>query len=479
MTWILSFFIVFICNTAQAVIQEGTPIYYNKQRTDYSNYTKISHNTYVGSKNTDLILSRKEYSYKMPKSEDEILNGGVSLFNKHKTNVYAKYSRVFADFQFETGVKSVLEWDDMLINEIKVGVKRDFEVRDFDMFTFAEYSVGKVQYGGMSMDYDLKAYNSAKPNEGIFTISVGDLDGSTNRIKFGLGAKHVWNINGWKFSPSIGYEIFSHNLQMMDHIYPNPAVFLPLMTDKGDYIYGDSEGKYYTVPVGVEPDPSWYQVCMSPEDIKVVPVGKSGTFEIGNVIKTKDYDSSMGTLPWNVAKGECVVIGADGELKVPGVTHKYNTTWSGIYLGLEVEKQMTFVDKLRFYLQVSMPQYLSEGIWPNRTDWQQNPSFIDKGNNGSFSYLAEMEYSYNISDRIQLSLKAGTNYFYVGKIGGELYVAEYTRYLVDEHGQYILDPTTHIPKSEKVSAHTEEITDSLLNATWRSFNLELGVKYAF
>ena len=138
---------------------------------------------------------------------------------------------------------------------------------------------------------------------------------------------------------------------------------------------------------------------------------------------------------------------------------------------------MTLSDKLRFYVQFGLPKYSSEGIWPNRTDWQQNPSFLDEGSNGAYSYQAEMEYNMRVSDRLQLVLRADTNYFYVGKIGGELYIAEYSQFKI-ENGQYVLDDNGN-PIIETIAAHTEKISDQLKHATWQSFGLHLGLKYAF
>ena len=152
---------------------------------------------------------------------------------------------------------------------------------------------------------------------------------------------------------------------------------------------------------------------------------------------------------------------------------------------------MTLKDKLRMYFQIGMPKYSSEGIWPNRTDWQQNPSFLDEGSNDAYSYMAEMEYDYKLSDRLRLSLKVDTNYFHVGKIPGELYVAEYSQYVIDENGQYVMVEeyeydslgniigTYYVPMLETVPAHTEKVTDSLKRAVWQSFGLHIGFKYAF
>ena len=265
---------------------------------------------------------------------------------------------------------------------------------------------------------------------------------------------------------------------MADHYYPNPGIYLPLMTNMGDLVYGDADGYYYTLPPGTEAPDDWYQVCMSPEDIKLVQAQGSGFIELGDTLVMGDYDPSMGYVPWGVDSGECVIIGGDGPVVVGGTTHIYNTTWSGFYIGLEIEKQMTLNDKLRMYFQFGLPQYSSEGIWPNRTDWQQNPSFLDEGDNGAYSYLAELEYNYKLSDRVQLALRVDTSVFHVGQIPGELYVAGYTQFLMDENGQYILDDNG-LPILEEVAPYTEYVSNSLKEATWQSFGLHIGVKYAF
>jgi len=484
---------------------EGVPSYYQtntrsglnrnaygkyQQRNNYQQVNNSQPRNYVqyaGNNGARQILSSKTYSYQVPIPQYNSAlmvpgamtpNGVANAVNDNNTTIYAGYSRRFADFEFKTGVNSILEWDDMFFNEIDLGVKHLVDIRGFDVALVGDYTYGDYSSGGLSMDYDLEPYDYAYPADGIFTISMGDQSGHTNRLRLGVGAHHIWDVAGWKLTPYIGYEIFKHNLKMGNHMYPNPGVYLPLMVETGQYVFGDIEENYYAVDQGVSvsDDSGLYQICMSPEDIKVVPATAMGTslngFATLTSIDTIDYNSNMGDLPWGVPAGNCVVIGGDGVIMVDGITHIYNTTWSGFYLGLEVEKQMTLTDKLRLYVQVSMPKYSSEGTWPNRDDWQQDPSFLDEGSNGGFAYSAELEYSYQLSDRMAISLKADTNYFHVGKISGELYVAEQTVYIEDEDnpGSYII---TTIP------AYTEKIDESLSRAVWRSFGLHIGLKYSF
>jgi len=496
-TRLVSFFAGILAPFAAFAANEGVPSYYQKSsapnanQIGYDQYQAQGYTKYVGQSGNKQVVGSRSYSYQVPRQKAEVptiagtmtANGiALPVDAEPATRVYAGYSRRFADFEFKTGVNSVLEWDDMVFNEINVGARHNFSLRNFDMFAYAEYAYGDLGHGGLSMDYDLEPFDKSRPEEGIFTISMGDQSGRTNHFKFGIGAHHIWDIGGWKLSPSFGYEIFKHNLEMSNHLYPNPGIYLPLMTDKGDYVYGDEQGNYFALGIGQTAPDNWYQVCMSPDDIKLVQAptfsGNGGYVDLGDSLTTGDYNPAMGPIPWGVEANECVIIGGDGPIEVEGTTHIYNTTWSGFYLGLEVEKQMTLADKLRFYVQVGLPKYSSEGIWPKRDDWQQNPSFLDEGSDGAYSYAAEMEYNYKLSNRLQLSLKVDTNVFHVGNIPGELYIAEYSQFQIDENGQYVLDDNG-LPIIETIPAHTEHVSNSLDHATWQSFGLHIGVKFAF
>ena len=512
----ISFLPAILLHCMAVATDEGVPVYYQKTKVansnqiNYGEYADKGYTKYVGTSGSKQVVGTRTYTYrneyqKAPEVAEYIdgmtyTNSGAMTVNgvatttelERRTHIYAGYSRRFADFEFQTGVNSILEWDDMVFNEATVGARHVFSLGNFDMFAFGEYTYGDMSHGGLSMDYDLEPYDWNTPNDGIFTISMGDQSGRSHHMRFGIGAHHIWDIGGWKFSPVIGYEIFKHDLKMSDHLYPNQGVYLPLMTSGGEYVYGDADGNYFSMPIDITPPDNWYQVCMGPEDMRVVDQSTGsalGGYVTGysTYLHTINYDPAWGIVPWGVPEGDCVIIGGDGPIKVGGVTHIYNTTWSGFYFGLEVEKQMTLADKLRLYVQVGLPKYSSEGIWPNRTDWQQNPSFLDEGSNGAYSYTAEMEYDLRLSSRLQLALRVDTNLFHVGKIPGKLYIAEYTDFVYDSEGQLVfyegIDPATGAvvlyPEIEQVAAHTEHVSNSLKQATWQSFGLHIGFKYAF
>lgn len=482
-------FLLGICASFPALASnEGVPSYYQTSATSmnraaYANYQNNGYTNYVGSSGSKQVVGSNVYTYRVPSAQPVASYAGTMTTNGIATptasdngfSVYGGYNRRFADFQFTTSVNSVLEWDDMVYNEFTVGGRYNFSLRNFDLMAFGEYTYGSLASGGLSMDYDLRPYDDARPTEGIFTISIGDQSGDSHHMRFGIGARNIWDIGGWKLTPIIGYEIFKHNLQMSNHYYPNPGVYIPLMTADGDYVFGNPQNldEYFAVPIDQAEAyvDDYYQVCVSPEQIKVANIA-NGFLSISDYINT-DPES---IIPWGVMYDECVVIGGDGPILVSGKTHEYNTTWSGFYVGLEIEKQMTLTDKLRLYGQISMPKYSSEGIWPNRTDWQQHPSFLDEGNNGALAYSLEMEYILKLSNRLQLSLKADTNYFHVGNIGGEIYWAAYNEYVAvprpENESEWDIEVIEH-------PAYTSHETDALKEATWQSFGLHLGLKYAF
>ncbi|MDR1696607.1 MAG: hypothetical protein LBR41_00070, partial [Rickettsiales bacterium] len=179
---------------AFAASTEGVPYYYQN---------RAGPNTYVGNARTQNVVASNSYSYTVPRTNVPVAGGGyidgngaivgattpngVTGMTNPAWILSAEYTRKYGNFQFKTGVNSVLEWDDMILNEIGARLEHNFSMRDIDLFAHAEYRIGTMSDGGFSMDYDLLPFDENRPNEGIFTISMGEQSGKTNYMRFGFG----------------------------------------------------------------------------------------------------------------------------------------------------------------------------------------------------------------------------------------------------------------------------------------------------
>ena len=156
---------------------EGVPAYYqsapaqNANQASYGRYMDQGYTKYVGQSGSKQVVGSRTYSYQVPRPQSlptfsgTMTTNGIALppESEPSTSIYAGYSRRFSDFEFETGVNSILEWDDMIWNEIRVGARHNFSLRDFDLSLYGEYAYGNMAGGGLSMDYDLKPFETQYP----------------------------------------------------------------------------------------------------------------------------------------------------------------------------------------------------------------------------------------------------------------------------------------------------------------------------
>ena len=205
---LISFLSAFFAPFVAFAANEGVPTYYqtaqatNANQIGYGKYAAQGYTKYVGASGNKQTVGSRTYTYQVPRQQPQVsapqyigamtTNGiAMPVDSEPATHIYAGYARRFADFQFETGVNSILEWDDMILNEITVGARHNFSLRNFDMTAYGEYTYGNVASGGLSMDYDLKPFDEADPSYGIFTISMGELSGRSNHLRLGISAHHV------------------------------------------------------------------------------------------------------------------------------------------------------------------------------------------------------------------------------------------------------------------------------------------------
>jgi hypothetical protein len=132
-----------------------------------------------------------------------------------------------------------------------------------------------------------------------------------------------------------------------------------------------------------------------------------------------------------------------------GVTHIYNVNWLGPYVGLGLEKALSPLQTLKLYGEIFVPIYKAEGIWPYRSDWKQDPSFVDKGGT-SWGFLLDATYKYRIRSNIEVTFGGQYEYLQAGGADTELYLTD---------------------------GSTIDLPGSILKAKWRNYSLLFGVSF--
>ena len=136
--------------------REGTPVYY--QQAGSNVYAGAGSNVYVGEQRQSQVIGQRTYTYQVPRSQlPSDLGGaatpaGVATDKKSPWVLSAAYAQKYADFQFKTGVNSILEWDHMIFNELGVRLDSNFSVKNYDLFAYGEYRMGNMSSGGFSID---------------------------------------------------------------------------------------------------------------------------------------------------------------------------------------------------------------------------------------------------------------------------------------------------------------------------------------
>lgn len=447
----------FVASTAHA-IEEGYPIYYNSYASDASCYAYDNRGVcaqrghmqqgYRQSTTRKRVSKRegyKKFTEKAPERNLELgiwagrrfadfeyqLNFGYS-FDSGQTDAYGNPLFTYEGTPVVKDAGSILEWDDMIFNELGISVRKDFTYNKYPLFVIGEYKEGKLAKSGDSRDDDLTV-------DELWDISIGGIDASTSAWKFGLGWNDAFQWADFSFSPVIGYMSQTHDLNMTDQIYPQ--------ADQTVYVYGpDSNGDgiaeiveeddeshtcLWNTDLG-QIDPSgggdlWVDLdgdgAISNDEMVFddgldsgLPVSWDPTasggggwlicdggnnycgtgFDNGGVLYTyqdillfdtdnRGYDGTPGT-----ENTGCLLGGTDNPVTLSGHTQKYETTWSGFFIGTYMDRQFNPKEKLSFYAQIAKLDYEATADWVYRTDLA-HPSFKDTGD--GLGYELRMTYT--------------------------------------------------------------------------------------
>jgi len=471
--------VAFCSSVNKAYAEEGYPVYYNNylsstyngsvyapqqaptyQNNGYSPYG-TAQQSYYPQQNTGYTTpvppaqqvqkgtGYTEYQIEEVKPVDNtkyLLKGPMGM------DIEFSMGRVFSDFEFQLTPEnentyddartqgSILEWDDMIFNEMKLKIRKDFTLdknKENKMFAFAEYKKGSLVQSGDSRDDDMRV-------DPYYYTSIGGIEANTNGYKVGLGWTDAFKLDGFKFSPTMGYTNQSHNLTMTDQAYALPEpVYYYTEDDNGNsvLVYDEDANPmcaYYTDSVtagSIEDDtgtdiPLW--------------IDSDGDGQLDTQLASTDliyigYDEG----------GDCTVGGTGSESFLAGPVQIYNTNWSGFFLGSFVNKVFGPKDSIQFYGEFAIMDFLAEANWVRRTDLA-GPMY-DKAK--AIGYTFEMTYKHKIARDMDLTFNANFETF-----------------------SLFGSATTDINFSDGTSTHIE---NSMMYADWNSMGFHLGLQKLF
>ena len=212
------------------------------------------------------------------------------------------------------------------------------------------------------------------------------------------------------------------------------------------YFY-DIDGVYLGYAVGGRPDVDTDIVS----DVNMLPSGtKYVTVDLGN---TYYYEQS-------------------------GTSHKYETTWMGPYLALDMEYMINDDNNVVAGVEFGLPVYDSKGDQPYRFDWEHPTSVEDKGEFGDAYHLGfNAAWKTRVSDNVGFTLGLTYDYYKVsGATATTYYNRKYYTGIVDALEDYIeyLEDNGAAPSLiaayQDSLADAEAVVNSFESIGWKSEN---------
>lgn len=455
---------------------ESSPIYYDTFYRDYYKAypdAKPVKKTTAPLPATQNVQNPKYYNGVDPYMQyqtNAVYNQSYSPYNSYyqkvnhdpsKWEFEIKYKKGEGQFMFENDVHSILNWDEVQTNETIFSISRDFMLKNRQyVFNFT--------YGSGSSTTDRTSDDDIF-NE-LHLISLGKGKANLKDMSLSVGMRNVYNIAGFDVTPVIGYKKKEQNFEMSDHSVPAPfflEYFCEGIDNYGVCTSGIDLGShgltvndlYYTDAYG-ERD---YTTTVDAADL-IIPGSYDGYDNLyyGMQIAEEDfcYVSATGRdVCLEAGEAGSNLLDAFGGVSsletVEGVTHMYYVTWKGPFIGVNLEKMIGNREIVHIYGELFKPSYEVWGNWPNRVDWQHDPSFVDEGGS-AWGFSFDATYKYLIKNSIALTL--GVNYEYIKEKNADTKLYTNPDYDPDGPGPYFLP-------------------NAILLARWKHYGVAIGLTF--
>ena len=376
---------------------------------------------------------------------------------KHGFLLDAGISHEFADWGFEMkNAGSKLHYDNLRWNVFGVDGAYYFDTSvPMQIKAGAKYG---MQFGDSSMVDDdvsegalwtIDEYNVIR---GTPALSVGTSNGGKQmdfNVSFGL--TDLFNMGRVKVTPSVGYRYFKYELEtknnygMMVQVVNSPEVVNCLVVQTGEiqcspYVSFTNGG----LPVST----AGFDLTDDPQHV----LASQETDVYGNTIYVM-LNSNNTYVMSNDTSASQINVGQTYYYEQSGVSHKYETSWMGPYLALDMEYMINDNNNVVAGIEFGLPVYESKGDQPYRIDWAHPTSVEDKGNFGDAYHLGfNAAWMTKITNSVGFTLGLTYDYY---KVSG----ASATTYLNPVWYQQILDNTNAWVEYYE-SLRYEDLTDA-------------------
>ncbi|MBO7042284.1 MAG: hypothetical protein J6W08_00250 [Alphaproteobacteria bacterium] len=330
--------------------------------------------------------------------------------------------------------------------QIKVGASYgmqfgDSSMVDDDISTEKMWEIQRIDVSGTEEDVLI----------GSPALSVGTSNGGTQMgFNASFGLTDLFSMGRVKVTPSIGYRYFKHELKtkknygMMINVL-NSSTFVNCLEVEG----GEIQCSPYVGFVNGSGEVFSFASLSQDENGNIIILNNPGATEL-DVGYTYYYEQA-------------------------GTSHKYETTWMGPYIALDMEYAVNNNNYISGGIEFGLPIYESKGDQPYRIDWAHPTSVEDKGSFGDAYHLGlNAAWTTKMTDSVGLVLGFTYDYYKVSGASATTYFN--STYYTNLYNNGLLSDEDYA----KYSANNWSAEDSSeIDSIYKSMGIRAGIEVKF
>ena len=386
----------------------------------------------------------------------------------------AGISRETAMWQFDMNESgSSLHYDNVSWNVLDVTGGYAFDLGNTKLLVDAGFKYGMQSGENTMVDDDVSSggyfitqWINADDNTVIgdelgHALSIGTSSGG-NMMGFnvGLGLSDFFKVGNVKFTPSVGYRYFKYKLE----------------TEKNYGLSVDTSA-CFEVNGEIQCDPA---IIVNLADGKQQIIWRN---DITGEMEISSNATSIDT-------------GGTYYFQQPGVSHSYETSWSGPYVALDMDYVINQNNAVNGRVELGLPGYKSTGDQPYRFDWQHPKSVEDEAGIGSALHFGlGANWTTAITDSVALSIGLTYDYYSVSGadaktyLNGDYYTDLYNTILNSStwggNEENMLNPETGDPVAINIKNLEEQCpgwvcsSNGEIESFYKSMGIRVGINATF